>query len=74
MGTQFNGPTYLTNANLTCADFSRIDLSNGNAIFGESPLEFDRSRTECRTAFPIEHYELVSFLATGRFWILAVRT
>ncbi len=51
IGAQFNGPTYLTNADLTCADFSRTDLTNGNAIFGESPLAFDRSRTECRTAF-----------------------
>ena len=51
IGTQFNGPTYLTNANLTCADFSRVDLTNGNAIFGESPLQFDRSRTACRPAF-----------------------
>jgi uncharacterized protein YjbI with pentapeptide repeats len=48
---QFNGPTYLANASLTCADFSETNLTNGNALFGESPLNIDRNRTNCRLAF-----------------------
>ena len=47
---RFDGPTYFTNANLTCANFSNIDLSNQNAIFGESPLTFDRG-SKCRPTF-----------------------
>jgi len=48
---QFNGLTYFTNASLTCADFSQTNVNNGNAIFGEGPLEIDRSNTNCRLAF-----------------------
>ena len=48
--TVFTGPTYLTYATLTCADFSQTDFSNGNAIFGDSPLVIDTSQS-CRTKF-----------------------
>jgi len=51
IGAKFNGLTYFTSARLTCADFSQTDLSNQNAIFGESPLNFDRNKTTCRLAF-----------------------
>lgn len=64
--TKFNGPTYLTNANLTCADFSEIDLTNGNAIFGESPLNIDRSKRDCRLAFRASIMDC-EFLADWRF-------
>ena len=48
---KFNGLTYFTSATLTCSDFSQTDLTSGNAIFGESPLIFDRTKTDCRPAF-----------------------
>jgi|RhiMethySRZTD1v2_1073278.scaffolds.fasta_scaffold35208_2 uncharacterized protein YjbI with pentapeptide repeats len=47
-GAKFQGPTYFTYATLTGADFSNTDLRT-NAIFGESPLTFDRNGP--RTAF-----------------------
>jgi uncharacterized protein YjbI with pentapeptide repeats len=40
IGVKFNAPTYLTYATLTCADFSRTDISKGNAIFGDEPLRY----------------------------------
>ena len=54
VGAKFHGPTYLTYATLTCADFSSpvsgsTDLNNGNAIFGDSPLKFDTGA--CRPRF-----------------------
>jgi uncharacterized protein YjbI with pentapeptide repeats len=48
---RFERATYFTAANLTCADFSHVDLSNKNAIFGESPLDFDRAENKCRPTF-----------------------
>lgn len=50
-GATFAVPTYFTSATLTCADFSDVDLSSKNAIFGQSPLNFDRAKTDCRLAF-----------------------
>lgn len=44
-GAQFLAPTYLTWATLTCADFSKTDISNGNAIFGHDPLISDAGAT-----------------------------
>ena len=44
-GAQFEAPTYLTYATLTCADFSGTNINNGNAIFGDSPLISDASAT-----------------------------
>jgi uncharacterized protein YjbI with pentapeptide repeats len=44
-GAQFLAPTYLTYATLTCADFSKTDISNGNAIFGDDPLVSDANAT-----------------------------
>lgn len=66
IGAQFNGPTYFTSATLTCADFSKTDLSAGNAIFGESPLAFDREKTNCRLAFRASVMNC-EFLADWRF-------
>ena len=51
INTRFQGLTYFTNATLTCADFSQIDLSSQNVIFGAGPLAFDRTRKDCRLAF-----------------------
>ena len=51
IGTRFEVPSYFTNATLTCADFSNLDLSNQNAIFGSGQLTFDRNRQDCRLAF-----------------------
>lgn len=63
IGVRFNAPTYLTYATLSCADFSRTDMSNGNAIFGDEPLRYtppvasppsappSDPTTSCRTAF-----------------------
>jgi uncharacterized protein YjbI with pentapeptide repeats len=48
-GAKFEAPTYFTGATLTCADFSNTDLSTKNAIFGPSPLNFDK--TGCRPSF-----------------------
>ncbi len=50
IGAKFNGPTYLTYATLTCADFSQTDINNGNAIFGDSPLNIGTTQG-CRTKF-----------------------
>ncbi|MDC8448859.1 MAG: pentapeptide repeat-containing protein [Nitrospira sp.] len=55
IGAKFNGPTYLTYATLTCADFSSpvsgtTDLNNGNAIFGDALLVIDTAQG-CRAKF-----------------------
>ena len=42
-GAKFSGLTYLTYAKLTCTDFSNTDLSTGNAVFGPSPLDYDKN-------------------------------
>ncbi|MEO7338725.1 MAG: pentapeptide repeat-containing protein [Caldimonas sp.] len=54
VGSKFNGLTYLTYATLSCADFSSpdsgtTDLSNGNAVFGDAPLDIDPK--DCRPNF-----------------------
>lgn len=54
VGAKFNGTTYFTYATLSCADFSSpdsgtMDLNNGNAIFGDSPLVIDTK--QCRPKF-----------------------
>ena len=51
LGARFDGLAYFTSATLTCADFSKTDLSNQNAIFGPETLNFDRNRPDCRLAF-----------------------
>lgn len=51
IGTRFEVPSYFTRATLTCADFSRVDLSNQNVIFRNDRLTFDRDRQDCRLAF-----------------------
>jgi uncharacterized protein YjbI with pentapeptide repeats len=66
LAVQFQGPTYFTNARLTCANFSETDLTAGNAIFGESPLTFDRARTNCRLAFRSSIMDC-EFVADWRF-------
>ena len=48
--TVFSGATYLTYATLTCADFSQTNINNGNAIFGDDPLNIDTTQN-CRTKF-----------------------
>jgi uncharacterized protein YjbI with pentapeptide repeats len=47
---KFEAPTYLTFANLACADFSGTDITNGNAVFGDEPLRYN-SPASCRTKF-----------------------
>ena len=49
-GARFDGPTYLTYANLACADFSNTHLDTGNAIFGDQPLNIATNQN-CRTKF-----------------------
>ena len=54
VGAKFNGTTYFTYATLTCADFSSpvsgsTNLNNGNAIFGDAPLDIDTQ--QCRPKF-----------------------
>jgi uncharacterized protein YjbI with pentapeptide repeats len=46
-GAQFLAPTYLTYANLTCADFSNTDISNGNAVFGDERLIYHPEMATC---------------------------
>lgn len=67
---KFDGTTYFTGANLTCADFSNTDLSNQNAIFGESPLNFDRAQTKCRLTFRSSIMDC-EFLGDWRYFDLA---
>lgn len=54
VGAKFNGPTYFTYATLSCVDFSSpvsgtTDLSDGSAIFGDTPLLIDPKN--CRPKF-----------------------
>ena len=51
ISARFENLTYFTGATLTCADFSKTDLSSRNAVFGGTDVIFDRSRTDCRVAF-----------------------
>jgi uncharacterized protein YjbI with pentapeptide repeats len=46
----FATPTYFTYASLTCADFSNTILNNGNAVFGDEPLNY-KVLQNCRTKF-----------------------
>ena len=66
LGARFESLTYFTGATLTCADFSKTDLSSKNAIFGESPLNFDRTRTDCRLAFRFSTMDC-EFMSDWRF-------
>jgi uncharacterized protein YjbI with pentapeptide repeats len=50
VGTRFDGPTYLTYANLSCADFSHTDLGTGNTVFGDQPLVIGANQN-CRARF-----------------------
>lgn len=69
IGARFEGPAYFTNATLTCADFSKTNLSNHNVIFGDTPLSFDRN-TDCRLAFRFAVMDC-EFLSDWRFLNLA---
>ncbi len=59
-GMSFKGRTYFTYADVSCADFSRNNLSGGMAIFGPSPLKIDAAST-CKPAFrgTVMHCEFV---------------
>jgi uncharacterized protein YjbI with pentapeptide repeats len=50
IGARFQARTYFTYASLGCTDFSRTDLANGNALFGDSPLRVAPLDT-CRASF-----------------------
>ena len=69
IGARFEGLAYFTNATLTCADFSKTNLSNHNVIFGDTPLSFDRN-TDCRLAFRFAVMDC-EFLSDWRFLNLA---
>jgi uncharacterized protein YjbI with pentapeptide repeats len=60
-GMVFRGRTYFTYADISCADFSRNDLSGGLAIFGQSPLKIDPA-SSCKPAFrgSVMHCEFVA--------------
>jgi uncharacterized protein YjbI with pentapeptide repeats len=68
--TRFQGLTYFTNATLTCADFSKVDLSGQNVIFGDSQLTLDRGRQGCRLAFRFAKMDC-EFLNEWRYLDLA---
>ena len=57
----FAGRTYFTYADISCADFSRNNLSGGLAIFGPSPLKIDAA-SACKPAFrgTVMHCEFVA--------------
>ncbi len=65
-GAVFTGLTYLTQATLSCADFSNTDISTPNAVFGVSPLKIDDSvectapRTRTTFAFAVMNCEFVA--------------
>lgn len=65
IGARFEGLAYFTDSTLTCADFSKTDLSKQNVIFGAS-LSFDRARTDCRMAFRLAAMDC-EFLSDWRF-------
>ena len=51
IGATFDGTTYFTYANVTCADFSNTNINKLNAIFGDNlTITYDQGST-CRTAF-----------------------
>lgn len=52
VGAKFDAPTYFTRATLTCADFSKTNLTNNNAVFGEEqdPPRYNE-RAGCRIKF-----------------------
>ena len=56
----FKGRSYFTYADVSCADFSRNDLSSGLAIFGPSPLKIDAA-SPCKPSFrgTVMHCEFV---------------
>lgn len=64
--TRFDSLTYFTSASLTCANFSETDLTNHNAVFGGTPLDFDRARTDCRPAFRFAKMDC-EFLSEWRY-------
>ena len=70
IGARFDSPVYFTNTTLTCADFSKTDLTAHNAIFGDTQLNFDRSRTDCRLAFRFSVLDC-EFVSEWRFMDLA---
>ena len=49
-GAKFEAPTQIAYATLTCTDFSGIDLTTGNVVLGDGPLNYQVSQT-CRTKF-----------------------
>lgn len=49
INVHFSGTTYFTYSTITCADFSNVDLSNNNAIFGDA-FVVDTGRS-CRPTF-----------------------
>lgn len=57
----FAGRTYFTYADISCADFSRNNLSGGLAIFGPGPLKIDAA-SACKPAFrgTVMHCEFVA--------------
>jgi uncharacterized protein YjbI with pentapeptide repeats len=56
----FKGRSYFTYADISCADFSRNNLSSGLAIFGPSPLKIDAA-SACKPSFrgTVMHCEFV---------------
>jgi uncharacterized protein YjbI with pentapeptide repeats len=60
-GMSFSGRTYFTHADVSCADFSRNNLSGGLAIFGPSPLTINADAS-CKPAFrgTVMHCEFVA--------------
>ncbi|RCW69499.1 pentapeptide repeat-containing protein [Pseudorhodoferax soli] len=50
IGTRFQGRTYLTQALLSCTDFSQTKLGQGQAIFGDLGLRL-ADPAGCRTSF-----------------------
>nr|WP_314630678.1 pentapeptide repeat-containing protein [uncultured Noviherbaspirillum sp.] len=59
-GMTFSGRTYFTHADISCADFSHNNLSDGLAIFGPSPLAI-AADASCKPAFrgTVMHCEFV---------------
>jgi uncharacterized protein YjbI with pentapeptide repeats len=57
----FKGRSYFTYADVSCADFSRNNLSGGLAIFGASPLKIDAA-SACKPSFrgTVMHCEFVA--------------
>lgn len=51
VGAVFKGLTYLTHADVSCANFSNADISTTTAVFGPSPLKFDAKASCGRPVF-----------------------